>query len=506
MAHYNIQENSPQFGFHYSRAKLQIMGGGFGNGKTTALVVKSLKLCRDYPGSNGLLGRSTYPKLNDTLRKVFLEWCPSHWVKRKPTQDDNTCYLVNGTVINFRYIAQRGKQSESGDTTSNLLSATYDWIGIDQCEDPEITQKDILDLFGRLRGDTPYRPETDNDDETMPDSGPRWLMLTLNPTRNWVYREIIQPYHMFKNRGVFSDKLLIDEQTRLPILDLYEGSTYTNAANLKPDYLRGLETMYKGQMRDRYLLGKWAAYEGLVYDMFDPDKHVLKRDFIQSYFYDCLERDVHIQPIEMYDFGLTSASCYCLGFIDDFGRVIILDGYHKSGFSYTEQPAAIQAIRDKYPMDYDDSAIISDPSIFKKQVVMNHQTGESVKNLLSTGNALRFVPGQNDIVAGIAKVSAYLSGHPDMPHLVTGDKPGPLLYFPEDLHFIEDEISAYYWKKNPQGLKLDEPLDGNDHFMDALKYSLSKRPLPSQIVIPSRKLPPKWTFWHEVEERDRKYM
>lgn len=500
MANYNLQEGSPQFGFHNSRAKLQIMGGGFGNGKTTGLVVKALKLCRDYPGANGLLGRSTYPKLNDTLRKVFMEWCPSHWVKRKPTQDDNTCYLVNGTTINFRYIAQRGKQSESGDTTSNLLSATYDWIGIDQCEDPEISQKDILDLFGRLRGDTPYRPEQGHDDETMPDSGPRWLMLTLNPTRNWVYRELIQPYHMWQQRGLFTDKLLIDEQTRLPILELFEGSTYTNSQNLKADYLRGLETMYKGQMRDRYLLGKWAAYEGLVYDTFDPDKHLLKRDFVNSYFYDCIARDVKIAPLEMYDFGLTSPSCYILGFIDDYGRVIVLDGYYKPGFSYTEQPNAIMALREKYPMRYGDTAIVSDPAIFRKQVVSGRTTGETVANLLRTGNDLRFVPGQNDVIPGIAKVTAYLTGHDEMPHLVTGDKPGPLIYFPDDMTWIEDEISAYYWKKNPQGIKLDEPLDGHDHAMDCLKYGLSKRPLPSEIETPAHKLPPQWMRWQETEQ------
>jgi hypothetical protein len=48
------------------------MGGGFGNGKTTAGVVKALELAKDYPGSNGLIARSTFPKLNDTIRKEFL--------------------------------------------------------------------------------------------------------------------------------------------------------------------------------------------------------------------------------------------------------------------------------------------------------------------------------------------------------------------------------------------------------------------------------------------------
>ena len=67
-----------------------------------------------------------------------------------PTQDDNTCYLKNGTIVNFRYISQRGKQNVDGSTTSNLLSATYDWIGIDQIEDPEIVHKDLLGSYGTI--------------------------------------------------------------------------------------------------------------------------------------------------------------------------------------------------------------------------------------------------------------------------------------------------------------------------------------------------------------------
>lgn len=497
--HYKLREGSPQHGFHNSRAKMQIFGGGFGNGKTTALVIKALRLCIDYPGSNGLLARSTYPKLNDTLRKVFFQWCPEHWIAKKPTQESNTCVLVNGTHINFRYIAQRGKQSESGDTTSNLLSATYDWIGIDQCEDPEITHKDLMDLFGRLRGDTPYRPRPGQDDETMPDSGPRWLMATLNPSRNWFYKEIIQPYQMWQKRGIYSEKLMVDEETRKPIIELFEGSTYTNSDNLKPDYIKTLESTFKGQMRDRYLYGKWAAYEGLVYPVYDPEKHMLKREFVLDYMEDCLNRrDVHLQPLEMYDFGLTSPSCYALGFVDDLSRVFIIDGFHKANFSYMDQPAEIMRIRQKYPLDYD--RIIADPAIFRRQVVSGMRTGESVKNLLSTGNNLIFRQGTNDTTAGIAKVSAYLGGLEDTPHIVTGEAPGPLLYFVDDMPWIEEEFLGYYWRKSPSGIVVDEPQDGNDHFMDALKYGLSFRPKPSEIIIPSKKLPPKWLFWHEEKD------
>jgi hypothetical protein len=75
MPTYNMDEGSVHWDFFRSRAKIQFMGGGYGNGKTTASVVlKALVFARDYPGSSGLIARATYPKLNDTIRKEFLKW------------------------------------------------------------------------------------------------------------------------------------------------------------------------------------------------------------------------------------------------------------------------------------------------------------------------------------------------------------------------------------------------------------------------------------------------
>ena len=62
----------------------------------------------------------------------------------------------------------------------------------------------------------------------------------------------------------------------MPIIELCESDTYANKANLKPDFIATLETTYKGQMRERYLLGKWAAFEGLVHPEFDTARHVIK--------------------------------------------------------------------------------------------------------------------------------------------------------------------------------------------------------------------------------------
>lgn len=498
MPNYRLEKDSIQWQFNRSRSKMQIMGGAFGNGKTTALVIKALGLVKDYPGSNGLLARETYPKLNDTLRKEFFRWCPSSWIRKKPTQDDNTCYFTNGSIVNFRYVAQRGKANADGSTSSNLLSATYDWIGVDQVEDPGITHKDLLDLMGRLRGQTPYRPETE--DNSMPSTGPRWLMLTANPSPNWFYKEIVYPYLQWKKYGIKSEKLLVDEETGLPLMELYEGSTYTNAANLPQDYIKGLEATYKGQMRKRFLMGEWAAYEGLVHSEYSRDVHVVTRDQAEAHLASCVKRHVKVQLIEGYDFGLQSPSCYLLAFVDDYGRTIILDGFYKGGFHYTEQPNAIFKIRAKYAgLIEATERINADPAIFKRTVISGKKdTGETVAKLLEEEDIF-CRPATNHIIPGIAKVNAYLSGTQWAPHLITGERPGPLLYVVDDLDWFDDEISNYYWKKNPLGLTMDEPQEHGDHAMNALKYLLAFRPHPSKIIVPTSALPPGWMRWQEYD-------
>lgn len=501
MNNYKLKKGGVQHGFAESRVKIQVMGGGYGNGKTTALSLKALRLIADYPGSTGLLGRATFPKLRTTLQRVFFDWCPPDWIKKYPTKDENTCHFTNGSIVDFRYINQRGRQQADGQTSSNLLSATYDWVGIDQVEDPEITHKDILDLLGRLRGDTPYRPEG-YDDKTMPHTGPRWMMLTCNPTANWFFKEMINPLLVYKARGVKLENLPVHPVTGEPIIELFEGSTYTNADNLSPDYITTLEAMYHGQMRERFLMGGWAAFEGLVYPEFDISLHGITREDALAHLEDCRARHVEIRFIESYDFGIAQPTCYMLAFVDEWGRVIILDGFYRPNFSYTLHRPMIETIRARYEIEKIDDPVNADPSIYKHRVIDGHRdTGHVVADLLAS-DGLRTRPANNDIVSGVAKINAYLADKQDVPHLTIEDrKSSPLLYVVDDLTWFQDEIVNYYWKRDTQGRQIDEPQEHNDHAMDATKYLLAYLPAPSEIKPPAPKQPPPYMLWHEVEMR-----
>lgn len=501
---FRLEKDSLQHRYLNSRAKVQFFGGGFANGKTATNCIKALNLAKDYPGSNGLMARSTYPKLNDTLRKEFLKWCPNDWIKSFPKSQNasNTCTLNNGTTINFRYIQQQGKSSGEA-TTSNLLSATYDWIIVDQIEDPEIVEKDFLDLLGRLRGNAKYV----GNDPTMPSTGPRYFMITSNPTRNWVYRKLIKPYHDWQNNIVNNDLLCeTDDDGKpvfvdgkpVPIIEVFEGSTYENRANLAPDFIKTLEASYTGQMRDRFLLGKWAAYEGLIYSQWDEYTHCIPQVAMRQYFNQLAVKAKQLMICEGYDHGMAVPACYLLAFVDDFGNVFICDGLYEKEWTIEQIAAEIKRIRADWGID-NDNYILADPDVFRRKGGEKKTVGRAVSDMFKEED-IKMIRGENSIQAGIAKVSSYLNVHAE--HINPIDKTfgAPYLYVSDHLDFFKSEITDYYWKRNETGDLTDTPMDRNDHAMDTLKYLLSYRPKLTTIHKPRNTVPVGVRRWQEIEE------
>lgn len=501
---FRVFEGSMQEAFQASRAKVQIVAGGFANGKTAGAVIKALKLVKDYPGSNGLIARSTYPKLNDTVRKEFVKWCPQHWIKRFPmsANSENTCYSVNGTETNFRYVQQQGKKQEN--TSSNLLSATYDWIVVDQIDDPEFTHKDFLDLIGRLRGSTPYA----GDDPTMPSSGPRWIIVTCNPTRGWFYKKIVRPLHAYKEHGRMTNELrqimqAFNATTLDGLIELFEGSTYDNADNLEADYIKLLEAMYTGQMRERYLYGKWGAYEGLVYPQFDAQQHVLSHSATLDYMHKLYSQGYNIEVLEAYDHGLAVPACYGFAFVDPFGNIIICDGFYEKELTPAKIIKNIKAVRQRMLPIAPQRRVLADPQIFKRGTGAKQVVGETVASIIAdNGNGIRMEPGNNEIINGIVKVQGYLNVQKFHRHPLTGDLGAPYLYVTDNLEWWIDEIDDYMWRRDTSGEHEDVPQDRNDHAMDMTKYMLSRKPKISTFLVKLAKRKERerlLTQWHEQD-------
>ena len=480
MSEYKIKPGGMHEKFLASRNKIQIIGGGFGNGKTAASVVKGIKLAKDYPGCNGFIGMATYKQLNDTIREEFYKWIPHSWVKRWPTMADNTLIMTNGSKINFRYIQQKGKSSGDGQTSSNLLSATYDWAIVDQIENPAIGYKDFLDLLGRLRGSAKYK----GTDQSMPATGPRWLILTANPAFNWVFHKLIKPMTLYRDTGELSPDLIVDPNTNLPLIDLFEASTYENKHNLEGDFITTLEAAYKGQFRDRYLGGEWGAFEGLVYPTFKAKYHMLPHKEIMQYLYRMKNMGITLQAIQGYDFGLAVPSAFLFGFITPEGIPVFVDGFYRPSKDPSFDALEIQQIHGKYfPYIDIDNFIMADPAIFKRNIFKTAGKGATtIASIFMNDYDLLVKRGQNDIKSGIAKINSYLNV--DTVHCpITGKPNSPAIRFSSQLGFIADEFGSYFWKMGDNSERVDTPMDKNDHGMDALKYSFSVLPDSSTLFF-----------------------
>lgn len=462
-AYFRVEEGSLQHRFLSLRNKIQMYGGGFGNGKTCCGCNKALMLMHDYPGSHGAVLRETLPKVTGTTMKEFFKWLPQNWIKSW-NKSDRLLTLKNGSTCVFGYLAQQGGDNNS---TSNVLSATFDWVLIDQVEDPGIVYKDFTDILGRLRGSAKY----EGSDPTMPSTGPRWLMLLCNPTRNWVYKKIIAPLKKYEEFGTITDDLLWDYEKNELLIGVVEGSTYENKNNLPDDFIKTMEMTYKGQMKDRFLMGKWEGYEGLVYPMFDLNIHVVPHAWCEEYYYK-LKQNYRVEVTEGFDYGLAVPSCYGFSFTDNDHNTILLDGYYdkEKDLSYIAQE--IIKVRDKYQYNNPSASIICDPAIMRRNIIKDFKA-TSIADELYNQFGIRLHPGQNDILSGIAKVTTYLERYKVHKNPFSGDYNAPHFYVSDKCQWFIDEITDYYWRKDKDDNSVDLPQDKNDHAMDMLKYLLT---------------------------------
>jgi hypothetical protein len=511
MRSYRIIGDSHADKFHKSRMKVRLFAGGFANGKTTGIVAETLMIAKDYPGAAILMARATYPKLNATLRREFIKWCPPAWIKSFDKSRDNTCVLKNGTIIDFRYIDQ--SKNEDGEGTSNLLSANYDFIVVDQIDDVQITHEDFLNLLGRLRGNAEYI----GSDPTMPRTGPRMIVMSCNPTLGWPYKNLVKPVHDFR-AGINNPNLIceVDEEGEpvldangrpIPLIEIFEASTYENAQNLANDYIKLLEATYRGKMRDRYLLGKWVAFDGIVYDEFDENLHVVNHDTLLKHIATERMQGARMRLLEGYDFGVTAPSCYLLSLVDSQGNVLLLDGFYKGSMGIRTQSEEMKSLRSLYypeqvflDPEMGISPILADPAIFKKSNASELTVGDSVAEMFNK-QGIRMMRGNNNILNGIIKVKGYLTPQHNRLNPFTHRFGAPRFYVSHRLTWFIDEVNTYRWKKNRSDEAVDTPVDAKNHAMDSAKYMLSKEPAVAKWFVKRKyEIPNDVRKWHEVDD------
>jgi hypothetical protein len=322
-------------------------------------------------------------------------------------------------------------------------------------------------------------------------------MAIANPSTNWVYYKVVKPYQHYKKTNEIPEELPVFEkdeddedniyQDGQVLVDVFSASTYDNKDNLPRDFIKTMESAYKGQFKKRFVDGEWGALEGLVYPSFNAEKHMVTHGSIMKYLMKCLQSGVKIQGLEGFDFGLAAPSCYLIGFLTPEGIPVIVDGYYRPSNDPIDDGMEISRLRQKYYPYIDlSSPILADPAIFKRTIFKRSGKGATtIAKILSVDFDLSVKRAQNDIINGIAKVSSYLNAT-EIPNPITGNNSDVAILFSSHLHFIADEFGGYFWKMGHQNERIDEPIDTNDHAMDTLKYMLSYLPPAYELLFKKR--------------------
>lgn len=257
------------------------------------------------------------------------------------------------------------------------------------------------------------------------------------------------PFHWFKQGWVDRAK-----ERRL----LYLHFAMTDNRTLSEETLAKYRSMYTGVFAERYIQGKWAVADGVIYSMFAESANV------------CAE--IPFQPereLIAVDYG-TFNPCvflhaYAAGKGDEIRHYIDREYYHNGRGEKDGTP--IQKDDEQYARDMltftegrKDIPIIIDPSASSLIARLRHDGFTNV------------IPAKNAVAKGISAVSVEFQQR-------------RLCVSSECRHTVK-ELHSYVWDvKHAEKTGEDKPLKENDHCCDALRYGVYYDVLTNGSVRPS---------------------
>lgn len=199
-----------------------------------------------------------------------------------------------------------------------------------------------------------------------------------------------------------------------------------------PTFVQELKKEYAGTVYyDRYILGEWVNAEGIVYSMFDEDRHVTDKEleFKPVYYVSC-------------DYGTQNATVFLLWHKLQDGRWLCEKEYYYSGR---------QEIRQKTDEQYCDDLIKFLDGIKINGMFVDPSAASFIAALRKRGIVVYHA--KNAVLDGIRFTATLLNK-------------GSILFRPGCKNTIQ-EFSLYSWKPDTTE---DEVIKENDHCMDALRY------------------------------------
>jgi hypothetical protein len=434
-----------------SRHSEILLAGPAGTGKSYVLLAKCLTLLDAFPGCRILFCRGTRTSLTQS---GLVTW-------------EEKVLGKGHRVLTTRPVLRRVRQSYEFPNGSELvvaglddpgktLSSEYDAVYIQEATEEGVTLDVYETLLRALRnGKTPWTQ----------------VMMDCNPTTptHWLYRRQANggPLTLFssthRDNPAFWDR---------------RANAWTPAGRA---YLDNLGRM-TGPRRKRFLEGIWAAAEGLVYDGYDPAKHLLPAGW---------EPPATWRRVWGIDWGFVQPLVVQFWAIDPDNRMHLYREIYRTKTrveAVAKECAALVASGEEPPP----SAVLADHDPECIETFRAHGRGErdGAPFSLPVREA-----DKRDRDKGIQLVQGLFDVRPDgKPRIffrpdARRHRPDPELESAGKPTGTLDELVGYTWQQPKPDSAKDEPIAHNDHAMDAARYVAvhvnNARPMfAAPVVVP----------------------
>jgi hypothetical protein len=415
----NIYKPLPsQRKFHLSKSRYRAYIGGFGSGKSLCGAVESFLTALRFPGSYGIVTRWSYRELEATSFKTLLDIIPPKFVERF-NRSQLLLTLKNGSQI----------QGFNLQNHKRLTSLNLSWFWIDEVT--EVTEDIFLQLQGRLRG-----------------TDPRHGWVTGNPNgRDWVWKTFVNDDR--EDYGFFHAKT--QENQYLP-----------------KEYYDNLRKWFPPEWVERFLEGSFDVFEGQIYDEFSPSIHVVRAD-------EEFPIPREWPRFRAIDHGLFHPTCCLWAAADPDGNTFVYDCYYQRNKLVSDHIAEIQRRSGDDVFEW----TVIDPSTSRRDAVSGVSVADEYRRL-----NIPTIPGNNSILDGVSRVKELLRPDGGHNHPLTLRPGSPRLHiFGRTCPELTQELAQYRWKDQKPGTlarEKEEPVDRNNHAVDALRYLVMANPRSGQ--------------------------
>lgn len=429
-----------------------LISGPAGTGKSRACLEKVLMMCLRTPNLRAAILRKTLASLGST---ALVTW--RNYVAKEALATGECVYYGGSAQEPPQYRFKNGSTVTIGgmDRPTRIMSSEYDIVYVQEAT--ELTLEDIEFINTRLRN---WRVSFQQ------------LLMDCNPAgeTHWL--------KLRSNDG--KTKLIESRHEDNPVLFDYDPETQLHTVTEKGvAYMAKLDSL-TGVRHKRLRLGLWVSAEGMIYETFDPAKHVVDWEFDEDG--NRIELPDEWERYWVVDFGLVHPFV-CQWWAQDpdgnlyMYREIYMTQRTVEYHAHTMLEQVTKKIERKYYDHFNRTERVVEETVWTEPkptaIICDHDA--QARRTLEKHLAMGTQPAIKDVATGIDLVSERWHVYPDgttrmfymADSLVERD---PILV--DDLRptCTKEEVPNYRWKVQPDGRKKSEPVKQDDDGMDTTRY------------------------------------